>query len=622
MSRSACTTGLHSANVQVRSSAHGESDFRLAAAAYDHAKTATTANTCSSSPRWIPTSTRRRWHRSQRKASCTCRSHAGCSLEVPTEPYHPTYFMINGRSMPDDMDPNYAAEYPHQPYNGNPHMHPGELVLLRIIGQGRWQHPFHEHANHVRILARDGNLILSQTESPKTSPAPALFTTTTTPGQTMDGIFYFTGRGLNWDMYGHNSGSSDPRTRMAKLPCVADANGYNTAATPPAPVRHQLLRVVPGSQQAAGGGSVRRCRRRRPRDTAQPEHLYQRRMVRRQPLSGTGCDRATRPGSGARLPELADSSDGAPNCTSCSLRNTQANPSNERGFAFMWHSHNEREITTNNVFPGRNDDDDACRFPGIRDRRIELARENRDAELILKTIYEKRGACCYCSPARSGIRNSPGQQINLTAGPTSASLPDGKSVPMWGYTCGSVHPAPPQPAPRLNPNAGGGWSPVVITVPTGSRPADQPDEQPFVCPWQQRSDIDDDRRPAGRRLGSVGQRTTTPSPEHSTQTDVTWSTAAAAAQSFTPPTQGPRVQSFGTEVAAGANAVSLTWNNLRPGTYLLESGTHPSIQVPMGLYGMLVVTNAAGNNGRKPRIQPGHGLSWGQLRCGCSAGVG
>ena len=24
----------------------------------------------------------------------------------------------------------------------------------------------------------------------------------------------------------------------------------------------------------------------------------------------------------------------------------------EAGFAFMWHSHNEREITTNNMFPG------------------------------------------------------------------------------------------------------------------------------------------------------------------------------------------------------------------------------------------------------------------------------
>ena len=93
----------------------------------------------------------------------------GCSLNVPTEPYHPTYFMVNGRSMPDDMDPNYAPQYPHQPYNGNPHMHPGEQVLLRVIGQGRWQHPFHEHGNHVRILARDGNLIL-EPDDPRVSP--------------------------------------------------------------------------------------------------------------------------------------------------------------------------------------------------------------------------------------------------------------------------------------------------------------------------------------------------------------------------------------------------------------------------------------------------------------------
>jgi len=27
-------------------------------------------------------------------------------------------------------------------------------------------------------------------------------------------------------------------------------------------------------------------------------------------------------------------------------------PSTEAGYAFMWHSHNEREITTNNIFPG------------------------------------------------------------------------------------------------------------------------------------------------------------------------------------------------------------------------------------------------------------------------------
>src|SRR5580704_12929072 len=44
-----------------------------------------------------------------------------------------------------------------------------------------------------------------------------------------------------------------------------------------------------------------------------------------------------------------------------------------------------------------------------------------------------------------------------------------------------------------------------------------------------------------------------------------------------------------TAVTAGTNA-ALAWANLKPGTYLLESGSHPSIQVPMGLIGVLVVT--------------------------------
>ena len=61
---------------------------------------------------------------------------------------------------------------------------------------------------------------------------------------------------------------------------------------------------------------------------------------------------------------------------------------------------------------------------------------------------------------------------------------------------------------------------------------------------------------------------------------------------FTPPVQGPRVQSFSTEVLPTnpATTTALTWTNLKPGTYLIESGTHPSIQGPMGLYGVLVVT--------------------------------
>jgi hypothetical protein len=39
-------------------------------------------------------------------------------------------------------------------------------------------------------------------------------------------------------------------------------------------------------------------------------------------------------------------------CSTLQPANIQANPADERGWAYMWHSHNEREITTNNVFPG------------------------------------------------------------------------------------------------------------------------------------------------------------------------------------------------------------------------------------------------------------------------------
>ncbi len=209
---------------KVAQSFWGESDFRLAASAYDDAHTCYDREYLFQFSEIDPNVHTQAEAQVAATNGCTAGA-AGCSLNVPTEPYHPAYFMVNGRSMPDDMDPNYSPQYPHQPYNGNPHMHPGEMVLLRIVGQGRWQHPFHEHANHVRILARDGNLIL--TPDGAGLAGPALFTTTTTPGLAMDGLFYYTGRGLNWDMYGHNPGSTDTN---ATLPCTADANGYNTGA--------------------------------------------------------------------------------------------------------------------------------------------------------------------------------------------------------------------------------------------------------------------------------------------------------------------------------------------------------------------------------------------------------
>src|SRR6202022_1789422 len=57
------------------------------------------------------------------------------------------------------------------------------------------------------------------------------------------------------------------------------------------------------------------------------------------------------------------------------------------------------------------------------------------------------------------------QSVNLTAAPTTATLPDGQVVPMWGYTCTGAPVTATCAA--SNPNAGTGWSPVVITVPPG-----------------------------------------------------------------------------------------------------------------------------------------------------------
>ena len=55
-----------------------------------------------------------------------------------------------------------------------------------------------------------------------------------------------------------------------------------------------------------------------------------------------------------------------------------------------------------------------------------------------------------------------------------------------------------------------------------------------------------------------------------------------------------RVQSLVHEALPSGTA-DYVWNSLLPGTYLYQSGTHPSIQVPMGLFGALVVTPTTAN---------------------------
>jgi len=51
-----------------------------------------------------------------------------------------------------------------------------------------------------------------------------------------------------------------------------------------------------------------------------------------------------------------------------------------------------------------------------------------------------------------------------------------------------------------------------------------------------------------------------------------------------------RVSSFDAETAPAA-VESYTWTGIKEGTYLYHSGTHPQVQVQMGLYGALTVGN-------------------------------
>ena len=284
------------------------------------------------------------------------------------------------------------------------------------------------------------------------------------------------------------------------------------------------------------------------------------------------------------------------------------------------------------------------------------------------------------------------QQVNLTAGPTTTTMPDGTVLPMWGYTCGAavggstatcaplsgstsgaatgalggiyvlkggsgytaapsvtITPAsgntPTTPAVATAVVSGGvvvgfnvtnhgagymaaptitlggpgtgaaaaaspAWSPVVITVPFGATGGLQINltNHLYFTPvgGGTANTIPTSILIVGQVGGGLGGApTTTLSPDHSNaQGCVSWFIAAnppgtpctsANNQGLaTPPAQGQRVRSMGTEVAAVApgtvSSTLLPWAALAPGTYLLESGTHPSIQVPMGLIGVLVVT--------------------------------
>lgn len=148
----------------------------------------------------------------------------GARAMVDFSTYRPTLWFFNGRNAPDDMSDNNVAWLPNQPYGSMAMMHPGEKVLLRLVGGGRDFTPFHHHGNNTWLIAKDGRMLQSAPGA-GADLAVSNFTITIAPGETYDATYEWTGKGLGFDIYGHAQGdpmapNEDPADHGKPLPTV------------------------------------------------------------------------------------------------------------------------------------------------------------------------------------------------------------------------------------------------------------------------------------------------------------------------------------------------------------------------------------------------------------------
>lgn len=208
--------------------------------------------------------------------------------QVDNTAAYPVYWFINGRAGLDTVARNFAPYLPSQPYSALVRMHPSEKILVRMIGGVRDLHPHHLHGNQHSVIARDGR--------PLKGPAgqdlsEGLFTSTIAPGQTTDALFSWTGENIGWDIYGNT-----PHT------CNPGPDGFDPVSKEYCADHGKPFPVVLPDQNDLTFGIF---------------------------YSGSpylGSPGSLPPGEGGLNPTA--------------------------GLFFMWHSHNEKELTTNNIFPG------------------------------------------------------------------------------------------------------------------------------------------------------------------------------------------------------------------------------------------------------------------------------
>ena len=206
----------------------------------------------------------------------------GLMNNIDTTDMAATNWFANGRNFPDNMAEPLVPWLPNQPYNFVPRMHPAEKVLVRSIGGGNDQHPFHYHGNDFEVIAMDGRMLSSGAGM---GPDMAWKATTlrSVPGNTTDLIWTWNAEELGWDIYGHAPGDA------------MEPGEYGPDHGKPFPV------ILPQ------------------RDSLTYGQFY--------------------PGT----PFLGGSGNLAPG---------DAGLNANAGFFYMWHSHTEKELTSNDIWPG------------------------------------------------------------------------------------------------------------------------------------------------------------------------------------------------------------------------------------------------------------------------------
>lgn len=231
---------------------------------------------------------------------------------IDTTTYFATNWFINGRNFPDLMSEPNVPWLPTQPYNCQPRMHPGEKVLLRMIGAGVDEHAMHLHGNDFETIAVDGRLLTSGDPTVQ-GPDLAWMATTivTAPGGTADVIWKWDAEKLGWDIYGHQAGVVYPRSEINPVWPGNICDNY-----------------VPGD----------------------PNQVYD-------PYTQEYC-----PDHGVPFPVILPTRDsltfgqfysGSPFLGGTgNLAPGDPGLNANAGFFYMWHSHTEKELTSNDIWPG------------------------------------------------------------------------------------------------------------------------------------------------------------------------------------------------------------------------------------------------------------------------------